>query len=207
MRFFVKNITFFIFLSLALLVFAGCSTTTGPDELTVNVDCMPDSKATSNSKSDLPKSEYPAAPATIMQAQLTKTDGTTVKLEDYKGKVLLVNLWATWCGPCKAEMPELVKLQNQNKEKGFEIIGLNADDDETPDIVKTFGEKMGLNYELVKSERALSYEFIKISKVDAIPQTFLINREGKLVGVFVGGGKNVEKIKDSVGKIMGSSCS
>src|SRR5215217_3617400 len=110
MRFLVKSMKLFVLSSLVLLIFSGCSTTS-QDEQSANPDCMPDSKATSNSKSNLPKSDYPPAPATIMQAQLTKTDGTTIKLEDYKGKVLLVNLWATWCTPCRAEMPELVNLQ------------------------------------------------------------------------------------------------
>ena len=152
----------------------------------------------------LPKSNYPAAPAKIMQTPLTRADASVFKLEDYKGKVILLNLWATWCGPCVKEMPDFEKLYQANKDKGFEIIGVNADDEETAEIVKSFGEKLGINYQLVKSDRDFAIEFIKISKVDAIPQTFLIDREGKLVGVFVGGGGNVEKIKTSVAKVLGS---
>ena len=190
MKLLSKNTVIFICLSLVILIFAGCAPTSA-----VKVN---------GNNANLPKSEYPPAPVSIMQAQLTRIDGTNFKLADYKGQVLLVNLWATWCGPCKAEMPEFVKLQEANKGKGFEVIGLNVDEDETADILKDFGEKMGINYQLVKGEGTLAKEFLKISKVDAIPQTFLIDREGKLVGVFVGGGKNVEKIKDSVGKIMNS---
>ena len=190
MKLLVKNIALFIVLTIIISMFAGCSTTSVV-------------KGGGNNNG-LPKSEYPPAPVPIMQSQLTRIDGTNFKLADYKGKVLLVNLWATWCGPCKAEMPEFVKLQEANKEKGFEVIGLNVEEEETADILKDFGEKMGINYQLVKGEENLAREFLKISKVDAIPQTFLIDRDGKLVGVFVGGGKNVEKIKDSVGKIMNS---
>ena len=84
------------------------------------------------------------------------------------------------------------------------MIGLNADEADTPEIMKSFAEKNAINYQLVKSERDIALEFIKSSKVDAIPQSFLIDREGKLVGVFVGGGKNVEKIKAGVDKILGS---
>ena len=197
MKLFVKNTVLFICLSLVILMFAGCSTTS-------SVKLEGNNSNVVDNKSNLPKSEYPSAPVPIMQAQLTKIDGTNFKLADYKGKVLLVNLWATWCGPCKAEMPEFVKLQEANKENGFEVIGLNVEEEETTDILKDFGEKMGINYQLVKGEESLAREFLKISKVDAIPQTFLIDRDGKLVGVFVGGGKNVEKIKDSVGKIMNS---
>jgi thiol-disulfide isomerase/thioredoxin len=192
MKLAVRNTTLFISLSLVIIFFAGCSATSSAG------------KFDAANNTNLPKSEYPAAPVPIMEAQLTKIDGTNFKLADYKGKVLLVNLWATWCGPCKAEMPEFVKLQAANQEKGFEVIGLNVEEDETADILKEFGEKMGINYPLVKGEVSLAREFLKISKVDAIPQSFLIDRNGKLVGVFVGGGKNVEKIKDSVGKIMNS---
>lgn len=151
----------------------------------------------------LPKGDYPPAPAAIVQAELTKTDGTPFKIEDYKGKVVLVNLWATWCGPCKAEMPELVKLQAAHREKGFEIIGLNIDEAEDAAMIKAFGEEMGLNYQLAKGEYSLGSEFLKISKIDAIPQSFLIDREGRLVGVFIGGGKtSVEKIKTNVARFV-----
>lgn len=179
----IKYLTFFITLTIVLSAFVGC-------------------KPAENSSS-LPKGDYPPAPSEIMQAELKKTDGTSFKLQDYKGKVILVNLWATWCGPCKAEMPELVKIQDEHKEQGFEIIGLNIDDEEDAEMVKSFGEQMGLNYQLAKGEYKLGGDFLKISKVDAIPQSFLIDRDGRLVGVFVGGGKSsVDKIKTNVTRVV-----
>jgi thiol-disulfide isomerase/thioredoxin len=181
----IKYFTFFVILSIVLSAFVGCQ------------------KSTENSSSSFPKGDYPAAPPAIMQAELTKTDGTAFKLEDYKGKVVLVNLWATWCGPCKAEMPELVKIQDEHKDKGFEIVGLNIDEGEDAAMIKSFGEKMGLNYQLAKGEYKLGGDFLKISKVDAIPQSFLIDRDGRLVGVFVGGGKSaVDKIKTNVARVV-----
>lgn len=184
------------------MIFAGC---TSVDESAGNPDCLPDAKTPANCKNGLPKSQYPAAPPALMQAELTKTDGTVFKLEDYKGKVLLVNLWATWCGPCKKEIPEFIRIQTANQEKGFEIIGIDSDDNESVDDIKEFGEKMGINYQLAKSEYKVSYEFIKISKFDAIPQTFLIDREGKLVGVYVGGSQeNLNKIKQGISKLLNS---
>lgn len=178
-----KKVSLFIVSAIIFSAFIGCKTT--------------------ENASSMPKGDYPAAPPAIMQAELKKTDGTPFKLEDYKGKVVLVNLWATWCGPCKAEMPELVKIQNENKDKGFEIIGLNIDEDEDAAMVKSFGEQMGLNYLLVKGEYKLGGDFLKISKVDAIPQSFLIDRDGRLVGVFVGGGKSsVDKIKANVARVV-----
>lgn len=180
----IKKASLFIALTVVFTIFAGCRT--APPE------------------KSMPKGDYPAAPPTIMQAALTKTDGTPFKIEDYKGKVVLVNLWATWCGPCKAEMPELVKLQDEHKDKGFEIIGLNIDEGEDAAMIKSFGEKMNLNYQLAKGEYELGNEFLKISKIDAIPQSFLIDRDGRLVGVFVGGGKSsVDKIKTNVARVVG----
>lgn len=183
----IKNLSLFIVLAVILSVFTSCNTTT---------------PMTSNSSS-LPKGDYPPAPAAIMQAELTKPDGARFRVEDYKGKVILVNLWATWCGPCKAEMPELVKLQDEHRDKGFEVIGLNIDEGEDAEMIKAFGEKMNLNYQLAKGEYELGGEFLKISKVDAIPQSFLIDREGRLVGVFIGAGKSVEKIKENVRRVVG----
>lgn len=176
----------FVFLTVLLSLLSGCETSN------------PAAQENTGSKGD-----YPPAPAAIIQAELTKTDGTPFKIEDYKGKVVLVNLWATWCGPCKAEMPELVKIQEAHREKGFEIIGLNIDEEEDAEMIKAFGEQMGLNYQLAKGEYSLGKEFLKISKVDAIPQSFLIDREGRLVGVFIGGGKSsVDKIKNNVARFV-----
>ena len=80
-----------------------------------------------------------------MQAELKGLDSAKFKIEDYKGKIVLVNLWATWCGPCKGEMPHLVELQNTYKEKGFEILGLDTDEDDTEAKVKEFAAEMKLN--------------------------------------------------------------
>ena len=155
-----------------------------------------------NTQSGFPKGDYPPAPTGLMQATLTKTDGTTFKLADYKGKVLVVNAWATWCGPCRQEMPELVRLQNELKDKGFEVIGLNVDADEDFTLIKDFGKEMGINYELVKGDEKLFLEFLKISKKDAIPQSFLIDRDGRLLGVFVGAGKSLQRLIEGVQKAV-----
>lgn len=153
------------------------------------------------SSNTLPKSDYPAMPGEIMQTEIFNLDGTKFKLEDYRGKVLLVNLWATWCGPCRREMPDLVKLQQDNKNRGFEIIGVNVDESEDAELIKQFSQSMGLNYQLGMSDHNLYSEFVKLSKFDAIPQSFLIDREGRLTGVFVGGGKAVPKLIEAANKL------
>ncbi len=146
--------------------------------------------------------DYPPAPTALMNATLTKTDGTTFKLSDYKGKVILVNAWATWCGPCLQEMPELVRLQTELKDQGFEVIGLNVDGDEDVELIKDFSKQRGINYDLVKGDEKLFLEFLKISKKDAIPQSFLIDREGRLLGVFVGAGNSLKRLVESVHKAV-----
>lgn len=186
MKFLVKNTALFIFLAIAL---AGLPACTG--------------NSSNNAENTAPKSEYPPVPAAIMQAELKGLDGGKFKIEDYKGKVVLVNLWATWCGPCKGEMPHLIELQNTHKEKGFEILGLDTDENDTEDKVKSFAEEMKLNYKLGWIDEEPYKNLIKISKFQAIPQSFLISREGQLLGVFTGGSPTtIAKLKEIVGKAV-----
>ncbi len=204
MKILIKNLATFIFLSVAFSALTGCSKFAGTrSNNNTQVGAV---NANSNSPDDAKKDDYPEVPAPILQTELNSLDGTTFKLEDYKGKVVLINFWATWCGPCKAEMPELVKLQEENKEKGFEIIGINADQRDTPDAIKAFGEKMNLNYKLAQSDGDFFSSFLKLSGFGGIPQSFMIDREGRLNGVFLGGGtKTLAKMKKNIGELVDSN--
>jgi thiol-disulfide isomerase/thioredoxin len=147
-------------------------------------------------------SEYPPLPASIAQADLKNLDGTTFKVADRKGKVLLLNMWATWCGPCRGEMPSLVALQDKHRDKGFEILGLDTDDEKVDDINR-FAEEMKLNYTLVWANNETQNALVNISKFGGIPQSFLVDREGHLRGVFKGGGKaEVQKLSDLVDSVV-----
>jgi thiol-disulfide isomerase/thioredoxin len=189
MKFLVKNLALFIFLTVALSSFTACGGGSTGENSTANGTTK--------------KSEYPAVPAALMQAEYKGTDGGKFKLEDYKGKVVLVNLWATWCGPCRNEMPHLVEMQNTYRDKGFEVLGLDVDEDETPEMVKEFAGKMKLNYTLGWIEKKDYDEFLKISKFSGIPQSFLISREGQLLGVFTGGSPStITKLKDFADKAV-----
>jgi thiol-disulfide isomerase/thioredoxin len=192
MKFLIKNLALFIFLAVALSGFTACRGGGGGSTGDNTV-------ANGATK----KSEYPAVPAALMQAEYKGTEGEKFKLEDYKGKVVLVNLWATWCGPCRNEMPHLVEMQNTYRDKGFEILGLDVDENETPEMVKEFAEKMKLNYTLGWIEKKDYDEFLRISKFQGIPQSFLISREGQLLGVFTGGGPStITKLKDFAEKAV-----
>lgn len=154
------------------------------------------SKATQNSN-------YPPAPAAIMQADIKDLDGNSFKLEDKKGKVVLVDLWATWCGPCVEAMPDLIELQDKYRDKNFEVIGLDTDEEETPDYIKAFARKKNLNYQLGYADAKMMSEFIKVTRLQGIPQSILINRDGRMVGIFPGGGKRVmAQIKETVEKTV-----
>ena len=192
MKYLFKNIAVFITLSVLLSAFVACSKTTS----------SPDATADATNSAAAKNSDFPPAPSSVMQAEIKDVDGNTFKLEDKKGKVVLVNLWATWCGPCRAEMPDLIALQDKYREQNFEIIGLDSDD-ESPEEIKSFAKKMNLNYQLGYADGKLMNDFLKISKFGGIPQSYLIDREGRLRGVFVGGGTtNVDKIKAEVEKVV-----
>lgn len=157
-----------------------------------------------NANTPAPKKsgDFPLIPAAIAQTEVKKIDDTTFTFDDKKGKVVLVNLWATWCGPCRAEMPHLVEFQNTYGEQGFEVIGLDIDP-EPVEMIKEFAEEMKLNYQLGWAEKDLTMEFYRISQANAIPQSFLIDRGGHLRGVFVGGSpKVISQMKATIDKVV-----
>lgn len=190
MKFVFKNIALFIVLVLAFSALTSCK---GTENASVNESNSTDGK----------KAVYPPAPSGVMQADLKNLDGTTFKLQDKKGKVVLVNLWATWCVPCVSEMPHLIEMQEKYKDKGFEIVGLDTDDEDTKEKIEAFAAKHKLNYQLGWANDQLKSEFMKITRLDAIPQSLLINRDGQLNGVFTGGGATtVNKMKETVEKVV-----
>ena len=200
MKSFIKYLTTFLLLTLAISAFNACSKSTADNAADTTVENNDNSaKNTENNK------DYPAAPKAIVTNDLKSLDGKDFKLEDLKGDVLLVNLWATWCVPCIQEMPELVKLQEKYGDQGFKVIGLNSDEEDEAKV-KNFVEKQNLNYKIGWADREVVGEFIKISKLPGIPQTLLIDREGRMKGMFRGGGRdNVEKMIELVDKEMNAS--
>ncbi len=201
MKVVLKNLALFVVLSLAFSALTSCTTTqTAPaGNETSSVPANSTDQQPSEKKN---KVVYPPAPSAIMQADVKNLDSTTFKLQDKKGKVVLVNLWATWCGPCIAEMPHLNEMQEKYRDQGFEIIGLNTDDESKEDI-DAFAAKQKLNYQLGWADSAMMTEFVKLTKLNGIPQSVLINRDGQLTGVFAGGGpKTVNKMKETVERIV-----
>jgi peroxiredoxin len=106
---------------------------------------------------------------------LKDMNGQDVRLADYKGKVVLLNFWATWCGPCRVEIPELVDLVEAHKSKGFEVIGVSIDD--TPEQLRAFAEEMKMNYPSLLMRDELEGSF---GEMWALPTTFIIDRSGSI---------------------------
>jgi peroxiredoxin len=113
---------------------------------------------------------------------LEALDGKTTRLSDYRGKAVLLNFWATWCGPCKIEMPWFVELQNQYASKGLQIVGVAMDDASKEDISK-FAKDMGVNYPILIGKESVGDQY---GGVPALPETFLIGRDGKIVDKILG---------------------
>lgn len=119
---------------------------------------------------------------------LKTTDGKIVKLSDYKGKGVIVNFWATWCGPCRAEIPDMVELQKEYEGKGFSFIGIALSDED--EKVKAFVAEQKMNYPvgLGSQELAMSYgKFTKEGEIRGIPTSFVINAKGEIIDYFIGG--------------------
>jgi thiol-disulfide isomerase/thioredoxin len=124
-------------------------------------------------------------PANVLEAQLRGVDGSSIKLSDYSGKVLLVNLWATWCGPCRMETPELVRLHKEFQPRGVEMIGLSTENpDASAESVREFVRAFNVDYHIgwATPEVALAL----MQGRESIPQSFVITREGKILMRFVG---------------------
>ena len=109
--------------------------------------------------------------------ELPALDGKNLKLSDLRGKAVLLNFWATYCGPCKVEMPWFVELQKEYGPQGFQIIGVAMDDASTADIAK-FAKEMGVNYPILIGKDSVADSY---GGVNVLPTTFFVDRDGKLI--------------------------
>jgi peroxiredoxin len=128
---------------------------------------------------------------------LQALDGKTTRLSDFRGKAVLLNFWATWCSPCKIEMPWFVDLQKQYGSQGLQIVGVAMDDASTEDIAK-FAKDMGVNYPILIGKEAVGDEY---GGVPALPESFLIARDGRIVDRIIGL-KGKAEIEDAVKKAL-----
>jgi cytochrome c biogenesis protein CcmG/thiol:disulfide interchange protein DsbE len=132
--------------------------------------------------------------------QLPSLDGSKIKLSDFRGKAVLLNFWATWCPPCKVEMPWFADLQKQYGKDGLVVLGV-AMDDSKPDSIAQFASEMGVNYPILLGTDKVSDDY---GSVDSLPTSFYIARDGtivdKMVGLF-----DKKDIEDAVRKSLNTS--
>jgi peroxiredoxin len=126
-------------------------------------------------------------------------NGKTVQLSKYRGKIVLLNFWATWCGPCREEMPAFSKWQVDYTSKGLQVIGLSMDDD--ADSVKQFLVKHPVSYPIVMADAKFADNF---GSVLGLPLSYLIDAQGRIVARFQGE-TQVAKIQAKVKELVAAS--
>jgi peroxiredoxin len=113
---------------------------------------------------------------------LKDANGRTVHLSDYKGKVVLLDFWATWCGPCKIEIPWFMEFEQQLKDRGFAVVGVSMDEDGW-NVVKPYVEQYKINYRILLGNDQVGEIY---GGVESLPTTFIIDRQGKIASVHIG---------------------
>jgi thiol-disulfide isomerase/thioredoxin len=175
---FSKSSVLLRFLVLAGLVWtAGCSRDEGKAAASASAASTAAAKSSASAAvsaapnaSNLPK--LGEAPVWTLR----RLDGTELKSADLRGKVVVIDFWATWCPPCREEIPGYIAMQQELAAKGLVIVGVSLDQG-GPKIVRDFAQKMGINYDLVMGDDALVEAF---GGIEAIPTTFLIDRDGQV---------------------------
>lgn len=114
--------------------------------------------------------------------KLTDSHGKEVKLSDYKDKVVLLNFWATWCGPCQVEIPWFVEFEKTYKDRGFAVLGVSSDEGGWADV-RPYMESRKMNYRVALEDQKMPAPY---KDIEALPTTYLIDRQGRVAKVHTG---------------------
>jgi thiol-disulfide isomerase/thioredoxin len=172
-------------ITLALLVGLSAPGCTGSKE-NANNPSNPRTGAPGENTNPPPSSALTPLPASAMSTELTDLNGKKFKLSDYAGKVMLINLWATWCGPCRIETPELIKLSQEYKDRGVEVIGLDISPErDTIEGVRAFVKEYNVPYRISMVDRDMAIALMKGTSM-SIPQSLLVTRDGLILKRYTG---------------------
>jgi len=130
----------------------------------------------SSGKSPAGALQSPAPPLSLQDL-----DGRSVDLSAYRGKVVLLDFWATWCTPCRAEIPHFVEFQDKYRAQGLQVVGISMDDDVKP--VRDFYQQFKMNYPVAMGNEKLAESY---GGILGLPVTFLIGRDGRIAAKYVG---------------------
>jgi len=146
--------------------------------------CSKNSKADNNDSSDNStkvQSKVTKDEKSAPEFSLQSTDGKTVSLKDYKGKIVILDFWATWCGPCRRGIPDLISLQDKYK-NDLRVIGISLDTSTKNDVIP-FAKKFNINYPVVYGDENITKDY---GGIEAIPTTIVIDQNGGIVAKYVG---------------------
>lgn len=129
---------------------------------------------------------------------LKDSNGKPVKLSDFRGKVVVLDFWATWCGPCKVEIPWFIDFEKQYKDKGFAVLGVSMDEDGW-EAVRPYMQERGINYRVMVGNDQVGQLY---GGLDSLPTTFLIDREGRIAKVHIGLETGKEGFKNEITNLL-----
>jgi peroxiredoxin len=114
--------------------------------------------------------------------KLVDLNGKIVRFSDFRGRVLILDFWATWCAPCRVEIPHFVELQKHYGDRGLTVIGISLDEQE-PEVVKNFVKQLGVNYPIVIGSEKVAEAY---GGINGLPTTFVIDRQGRIASEHIG---------------------
>ena len=166
------------------------------------VELIPD-KAGQNGQSTVEGEEPHLRGKAAPGFALTSLEGKKVSLSDYKGRPVLVNFWATWCGPCKVEMPWFEEFRQQYAGQGFEILGLADDVDAGKDTIAKVAHKTGVSYPILLTDGKVQSAYGGQEGLQVLPMSFYVDKNGVVVEVTAGLGTK-DEIEANIKKTIAS---
>ena len=152
--------------------------------------------ATGSGSDDMPAEMIPLKGKMAPGFSLVDVSGKKVSLADYKGKPVVINFWATYCAPCKLEMPWFEEFTAKYKDQGLVVLGVDQDEDMGKDAVGASAKKSGVTYPILMPDKAIAKDY---QLGDYLPQTFYVNRDGLVVDEVIGG-RSKDEIEADVRK-------